>query len=381
PREGLAAAVDVGTTTVVAQLLDLKTGRVLAVCSGMNEQAIHGADIMSRVTHAAIGGLDELAGIIRRQVGEMLNTLLEESGANPTDLKQAALVGNTVMHHIFSRLDVSPLAHHPFAPDHLEMQSFTADELGWADGVDNLRVMFLPCLGGFVGSDILAGVIATRLHERSSPAALVDLGTNGEMVVGNRERLLCASTAAGPAFEGARIAMGMRAATGAIVEVTLQDGHPRCRVLGRTAPRGICGSGLVDAVAVGLEMGAVLPNGRLTNGSDFMLSPPVYLTQCDVRELQLAKGAIATGLRILVERWGTHLDQLSRVYLAGAFGNYMNLSSAARIGLLPLRSDQLEAAGNTALRGAKLALFQIANLRKTCASIRSMTEHISLNED
>ena len=163
---------------------------------------------------------------------------------------------------------------------------------------------FLPCLGSFVGSDILAGLLATKLHESERLAALIDLGTNGEIVVGNRERMLCASTAAGPAFEGARISMGMRAATGAISEVRVRDGGLECHVLGNVAPRGICGSGLVDAVAAGLELGWISPKGRLANGDSLALAGPVSLNQWDVRELQLAKGAIAAGLRILLEQWG-----------------------------------------------------------------------------
>src|SRR5262249_39987050 len=155
-----------------------------------------------------------------------------------------------------------------------------------------------------VGSDILAGLLATGLPASSEPAALIDLGTNGEIIVGNRDRMLCASTAAGPAFEGARISMGMRAATGAISEVSWRDGQFHCRVLGGVEPRGICGSGLVDAVAAGLEAGSIQPNGRIANDSTLGLAAPVALVQKDIRELQLAKGAIAAGFRILLRRWG-----------------------------------------------------------------------------
>jgi uncharacterized 2Fe-2S/4Fe-4S cluster protein (DUF4445 family) len=242
-------------------------------------------------------------------------------------------------------------------------------------------VHFLPCLGGFVGSDILAGVLSTHLHESEALVGLIDLGTNGEIVIGNRERLLCASTAAGPAFEGARISMGMRAATGAISEVTLQDGVLHCRVLGRVAPRGICGSGLVDAVAAGLDLGAIAPSGRFTRGSQLELAPPVVLRQKDVRELQLAKGAIAAGLKILLRQWGARVEDLSRVYLAGAFGNYISRRSARRIGLIDLDPGIVEPAGNTALRGAKLALFDLGAGNGAYPDLRQRATHVSLNED
>ena len=190
------------------------------------------------------------------------------------------------------------------------------------------------------------------------PVALVDLGTNGEVVVGNRERMLCASTAAGPAFEGARIRMGMQAATGAISEVRVAGGTLDCRVLGGVPARGICGSGLVDAVAAGLELGVVLPNGRFSsNREGWAFCPPVSLTQGDVRELQLAKGAIAAAIKLLIKAWGTDGGQLGCVYLAGAFGNYVSRASARRIGLIEFPDEAVSPSGNTALLGAKLALF------------------------
>jgi uncharacterized 2Fe-2S/4Fe-4S cluster protein (DUF4445 family) len=193
--------------------------------------------------------------------------------------------------------------------------------------------------------------------------------------------MLCASTAAGPAFEGARISMGMRAATGAISEVRVNGGQLRCHVLGNVLPRGICGSGLVDAVAAGLDLGWIKANGRLGNGNSMELMPPVVLTQGDVRELQLAKGAIAAGLRILVEQRGATLQDLSRIYLAGAFGNYINRASARRIGLLDFPAAQVSPAGNTALLGAKLALFGLHEQDGAYADLRRKIRHVSLNED
>jgi uncharacterized 2Fe-2S/4Fe-4S cluster protein (DUF4445 family) len=209
---------------------------------------------------------------------------------------------------------------------------------------------------------------------------LIDLGTNGEIVLGNADRLLCAATAAGPAFEGARISMGMRAATGAISQVEAFGGRLQCHVLGGVQPRGICGSGLVDAAAASLDLGWLLPNGRLVSGQSLELIPPVFVSQKDVRELQLAKGAIAAGIRLLLQQWGATYSDVSQVFLAGAFGNYINQSNARRIGLLRFSPEQIEAAGNTALLGAKLALFDLPRQDLAYPQIRSRTSHLSLNE-
>ena len=380
PQEGLGVAIDLGTTTVVAQLVELGTGHVLAVRMGLNAQARHGADIMSRIEFATQGGgHSALEKLIRDQIGKLMAELLAAAHRQAAELKNIVIVGNTVMHHLFCGLSVEPMSQHPFEPQQDGLQVFHADRLGWKlAGAPNVR--FLPCLGGFVGSDILAGVLATKLHESDALVALVDLGTNGEIVVGNRERMLCASTAAGPAFEGARISQGMRAATGAISQVNITDGRLQCRVLGNVIPRGICGSGLVDAAAAGLDLGWIKPTGRFANGNSIELAPSVALTQGDIRELQLAKGAIAAGLRILVQQWGASLEDLSRIYLAGAFGNYINRASARRIGLLDFPPEKVLPAGNTALLGAKLALFSLHEQDGSYPELRRKIRHVPLNE-
>jgi uncharacterized 2Fe-2S/4Fe-4S cluster protein (DUF4445 family) len=381
-RPGLGVAVDLGTTTLVTQLLDLSTGRVLAVRTALNAQARFGADVMSRVQHGvANGGERQLRDLIRQQIGSLIEQLVFAAHRPAWEITDVALVGNTVMHHLFCGLAIEPLSRYPFESEHLGLQVFHAEDLGWKlSGAAEAR--FLPCLGGFVGSDILAGILATNLSEREDLNGLVDLGTNGEIVIGNRQRLLCASTAAGPAFEGARISMGMRAATGAISEVRLEDHTISCHVLGNVPPQGLCGSGLVDAVAAGLELGRIQPSGRFTDGAaPWELAAPVVLTQSDIRELQLAKGAIAAGIRVLLERFGASAGDLKKLYLAGAFGNYINRASAERIGLISFPSEKVEAAGNTALLGAKLALFRPEGDDGTFARLRQRIEHVPLNAD
>lgn len=396
PREGLGAAIDLGTTTIAAQLLDLQTGNVLGVRTALNAQARHGGDIMSRVEFAMHGGQAELQRLVREQLGQMVGEMLESAGgarsllraesgdggqrtARPTfgELCRVVIAGNTVMHHLFCGINIAPLSAHPFEPVQPGRVRLSPRELGWLLP-ENAVVEFLPCLGGFVGSDILAGIMATGLHQSRELMALMDLGTNGEVVVGNRERMLCTSTAAGPAFEGARIWMGMRAATGAISAVQVEDNLITCSVIGGGEPRGLCGSGLVDAVAAGLELEWIHPSGRMANRTEMPLAGPVLLSATDVRELQLAKGAIAAGLRMLTAKWGASLDDIERLHLAGAFGNYISRASAQRIGLLRVPLNRVASAGNTALLGAKRALFENATVWD---NIAKGVEHVSLNED
>ncbi|HEX8985701.1 MAG TPA: ASKHA domain-containing protein [Bryobacteraceae bacterium] len=378
PRNGLGIAVDLGTTTLVAQLLDLRTARVLAVRTALNPQAAYGADIMSRVQYALGGGQAKLTALVRESVGRLAAGMLATAPAGARRIERIVVVGNSVMHHLFCGVNVDPLSHVPFEPVRDGLENFHAGELGWKLPNDP-AVSFLPCLGGFVGSDILAGVLASRIGEADTLTGLIDLGTNGEILFGTRERMVCASAAAGPAFEAGRISMGMRASTGAISEVAVADGALECRVMGDGEPRGICGSGLVDAVAAGLALGRVLPSGRLANGNRTLpLAGAVALTQADIRELQLAKGAVGAGIRIVLARLGAAAEDVRRVYLAGAFGNYVNRASARRIGMIGFPDGKIEQAGNTALLGAKLALFADS---LEYSDLRRRVEHISLSAD
>ena len=374
PRPGFGVAVDLGTTTLVAQLVSLQSGEVLAVQSALNGQARCGADVMSRLECAERDGQAGLGSLIRAQVGGLVGALLGQAGVE--ELARVVVVGNTAMHHLFGGVPIAALARYPFRPLLPGRLTFSAQEFQWPVP-GNPRVEFLPCIGGFVGADVLAGVIATGMPGRAELSALVDLGTNGEIVVGSRDRLLATSTAAGPAFEGARITHGMRAATGAIGAVRLERGALACRVIGGGPARGLCGSGLVDAIAAGLDLGRIDPGGRMA-GPALQLQDGVALLQADVREFQLAKGAIAAGLRLLTARLGATLDDLVRVHLAGAFGNYVDPASACRVGLLAVPPARIDPAGNTALLGAKLALFQDpGDWDRVARSI----EPVALNED
>jgi uncharacterized 2Fe-2S/4Fe-4S cluster protein (DUF4445 family) len=365
PRDGFGIAVDLGTTTIAAQLLDLRTGQVLAIWTALNDQARHGADVLSRAGYALAGCAAELTGLIRDQIAAMVTDL-----ANGRTLSRIVIAGNSVMHHLFGGLDIMPLATHPFLPERPEALCFTGAALGWTT---NATIDVLPCIGGLVGGDVLAGISATDLKHQRGLTALIDLGTNGEVVVAKNGHMLCTSTAAGPAFEGARIHCGMRAATGAI-DAVATDGS--CHVIGGGAARGLCGSGLVDAVAAGLDNGRIAPSGRLAD--DWMLADGVALTPHDVRELQLAKGAIAAGLKLLTAKFGATPADLDTLYLAGAFGNAISRTAAVRIGLIKTPAERIVAAGNTALKGAKRALFaDIAELEALAKNIG----YVAINEE
>jgi uncharacterized 2Fe-2S/4Fe-4S cluster protein (DUF4445 family) len=380
-RDGTAVVVDLGTTTLVAQLLDLQSGHVLAVETALNPQAVHGADLMTRVDYGLREpGREKLMRSIREKLGELIQGLIRLAPSTMDPPARVLLAGNSVMHHLFCGLDLGPLSQPPFISPQLAARQFTARELGWEIPCDP-EIVFLPCIGGFVGSDILAGILATQMPDSEELIGLADLGTNGEIVIGNRYGIFCASTAAGPAFEAGGIEMGMRAATGAIVEVEAnQEADILCRVLGGGEAQGVCGSGLVDAVATGLNLGLINPSGRLRKEHrPFQLKDAVAITQHDIRQLQLAKGAIAAGISILLKQANARPADLSTFYLAGAFGNYVKSESARRVGLLPFSEEQIQAAGNTSLHGLKTVIFSQA--RHDFDPLLAKIQHVSLASD
>jgi uncharacterized 2Fe-2S/4Fe-4S cluster protein (DUF4445 family) len=293
-------------------------------------------------------------------------------------LQKLAIVGNTAMHHIFSGFDVSPLAQYPFDTPHLHATTFTTSELDWNFEVVG-DITFFPSIGSFVGSDILAGIAATGMHKNDAYCALIDLGTNGEIVVGNKNQLICASTAAGPAFEGTNISMGMRATTGAISSIKIVDNQIKVNVIGNTAPKGICGSALVDAVAIFRELDLIGMFGEINSGENFLsLAGHVGLTQKDINEFQLAKAAIAAGLEILCKKLKIQLSDIQEVYIAGGFGNYINTQHLIQTGMIEVQEEQIRKMGNTALIGAKMFLFLENAITQ---EILSKTQHVNLESD
>ncbi|MDZ7725283.1 MAG: ASKHA domain-containing protein [candidate division KSB1 bacterium] len=375
PRPGTGIAVDVGTTTLVAQLIDLQTAEIKAAATDVNPQSRFGADIMSRVEYAVRQDSALLTRLIRAKVYDLILRLLEQKYT----ADRIVLVGNTVMHHLFCGYDLSPLSMYPFESPHSGQVNLTPEDLDWQLEGDP-TIAFMACIGGFVGSDILAGILASGMHKSNAISCLIDLGTNGEIAVGNRKKILCASTAAGPAFEGINISCGMQAATGALASLQFKDEQLTYHVIGDTdSLRGICGSGLLDAVSGLLESGQLDEWGQLTNGQDRVeVIPGLSLTQNDIRQVQLAKGAVAAGLQILSGKRCGSLDAVDQFYIAGAFGNYLNLNSARRIGLVDAEPDRVRTLGNSALLGAKIMLYmEEAQIQ----SILHAIQHLSLETD
>jgi len=405
PDHPLGVAVDIGTTSVVAYLVDLVTGEHLGSGTAHNPQAQHGADVISRTEYAKNhpGGLARLQREAVGVVNQVVAQALENVPCGPERLYEMTVVGNTCMHHLFLGLDPRYIAESPYIPVATDCLQVAPGHLGVKMNAVG-RVLCLPNIAGYVGADTIGVILATRLTESDKPLLAVDIGTNGEVALWTGERLLCASCAAGPAFEGAQIEYGMRAAAGAISGVELLDGDLRIETIGDEPALGICGSGLFDAMAVALEAGLVDQMGRMAddnkaktlppalaqrlsgeaNTRKILLTPPdgegldIYFTQKDVRELQLAKGAVRAAVELLLKEGGLKVDDLTAVLLAGAFGNYINPPSAVRMGLLPpMDLAKIRGVGNAAGAGAMMALISTSWRQKACA-IAHRAEHIEL---
>lgn len=340
-------AIDIGTTTVVCYLLDGVTGNLLAQESCINPQRQYGADVISRIQHSLDGNGEILSRCIRNALIELTEKVCKKVGISPEDIGTAAIVGNTAMHHLLLNIDPKPLVTPPYMP-----AVFEAMEKG--------KARILSNIAGFVGGDTVGCMVSTRLDQQEELTLLIDIGTNGEMVLGNKDRRIACSTAAGPAFEGAKISCGMRGAEGAVDHVWLEGNEITYHVIGDASPKGLCGSGLLDLVAVLLDTGILDESGYLEE-KEFTLCENVTLTQKDIREVQLAKAAIRAGIELLSENLGTGVSDIQKVYLAGAFGNYMNPRSACRIGMIPpVLLDKIMPIGNAAGEGAKLCALSRA---------------------
>jgi uncharacterized 2Fe-2S/4Fe-4S cluster protein (DUF4445 family) len=364
-------SVDAGSTTIAGHLVDLGSGNVLMTQVCYNTQKKYGADIMTRMSYARENGVKDLKKELNNSIYRLVGNLSEHA---KNEISKINIVGNTFIHHVFCSLNLEPLMTIPYRADSLDQCKFLASDLNWSIK-GNPEVKFLPNLGGYVGSDILAGILSTNLHQKENICLLIDIGTNGEIVLGNRDKLYFSSTAAGPAFEGGKITMGMRADKGAITHAHCENGEIIAETKNSHQPKGICGSGLLDAVACGLQLNKIDTSGKINHESGHLIiQEPVKIFQKDIRELQLAKGAIAAGIDILMQKAGIQPDQIKDVYLAGAFGNYLRVESAIIIGLLNMAKQKINSEGNTALKGAILSLF-----KEDYKEITNIAQRIELN--
>jgi uncharacterized 2Fe-2S/4Fe-4S cluster protein (DUF4445 family) len=384
-----ALAFDLGTTTVVATLLDLETGTPAAVRSMLNRQQPYGADVISRVSatmldDAALGALEARA---HETLSQLAAEVCDEAGIDPAEVYEIVLVGNVTMTQLALGIDPEPLSMAPFIVASHDLPPALASDFGVAVHPRAPAIVF-PSLGAYVGGDIVAGMLATGLTRDKRVRLFIDVGTNSEIALGSNERVLATAAPAGPAFEAAQIRCGMRAAEGAIEGVKIRDGELELQVIGDVEPAGICGSGLVDCVAEMVQAGLLDHSGRFTDdprmtkiGEErvFMLADDVYLSQRDVRELQFAKASIATGWNILLREMGLSPDDISQVLLAGSFGAYLSPASAVRIGLVPpLALPRIVSAGNVASEGAKMAALSHRE-RAEARSIVHEVEYVELS--
>jgi uncharacterized 2Fe-2S/4Fe-4S cluster protein (DUF4445 family) len=396
--ECFGVAFDVGTTTLVGTLMNLRTGMAAGVLSTLNGQAPFGADVISRISHGMNGpdSVLELQTAVVATMNSILGDLYRETGVAREQTYEAVVVGNATMLHLLFGIDPSPLAVMPFTPAFMEPLLVPAAEVGL-----NIHphgyIQTLPALGAYVGADIVAGVLATSVVREDKLRVFVDVGTNGEIVLGSAQRALATAAPAGPAFEGSQIRCGMRATDGAIEGVQLGD-TVELQVIGGDIPaQGICGSGLVDAVAQLLLAGLLDHSGRMKTKEDvpghplrdrlievdgvraFLLAEGVYLSQKDIRELQFAKGSIATGIKVLMNILGVETKDLDEVLLGGSFGSYLNPESAKIIGLVPpVDVDRIIAVGNSAGEGAKIALLSYRE-RQVAFELPARIEYVELS--
>lgn len=356
------AAVDIGTTTVAAYLLRGEDGTVCAVASGKNPQSQYGADVINRANYCLTHGMEDVTGCIRAMVNQLLAEMAQKAGISVQEIYALSVAGNTCMHHMFLGIAVDSLTKAPYVPAVQEAMICSSQECGIAMHPE-AEVWMLPNIAGFVGADTVGCLLSSGLAMEQEWTLLVDIGTNGEMVLGKDRRLLTCSTAAGPAFEGAGITCGMRGASGAISHVRWNGQAWEYETIDFGKPLGICGSGILDLAAELLRSGQMDEGGYLeeeiilADGEESGNGEPIRFTQRDVRQLQLAKAAIAAGIRMLAMRAGIALGDIQNVLIAGAFGNFMQPESACAIGLIPQElSGKIRMIGNAAGEGAKLVL-------------------------
>ena len=445
-KEELATACDIGTTTVACHLLSLKTGRALVTTAYPNIQRSYGADVISRIEAAKSDKLEEMRAAITGQIQQMINECLSRCGRENGRIRKLVITGNTVMCHLFTGLSPESIGRAPFMPQEYFGRNYKGGELGFAN-VDDIYIM--PAVSGYVGGDITSDMLyidmykttaciqntgvsksdttgqdiltanelqqnrleqdkqdTGKLVQREKEMLILDIGTNGEMVLGKSNDYTCCATAAGPAFEGAEIELGMSAVSGAISRVWIENDQIQVEVIGadrekgQTATaKGICGSGLIDALYVFLSLGLIDETGRIKThrqvpykyhrylGDDeeendcIFLTDDVYITQDDIRKLQLAKGAVAAGIAVLMQARGLKCDDIGQVFIAGGFGSVLDKHSAAGIGMIPAELvDRTVAIGNAAAGGAMIAAIN-PNAEKRLDEIAKSMKYIELSSD
>ena len=368
-------AVDIGTTTLVVSLVNLVTHQVVAIKKILNPQKAYGADVISRIMHVGEDPEHTLGALVRDAIEDMAKALIEESGYNSAHIESMVISGNTTMIYLLLEMDPSALAIAPFATVDMAMKVCDAREL--FSRTHGFKVTILPWISAYVGGDILAGLYATHLLDEGANVVFVDIGTNGEMVLKTGRRMIAAATAAGPAFEGANIRCGMGSVGGAICEIKSDGKGYDVETLGDSEPLGICGSALIDAVALLHRQGIVDDMGFMAEPVMFYKDIGIYPE--DIRQVQLAKAAIMAGIDVLLEEAGLTYEDIDHFYLAGGFGSHLNIDNSAYIGLIPPRvTDRVTVVGNTSLAGSVRYLLE-KNGAGEIEALKSSVEYLELS--
>ncbi len=387
-------AVDVGTTTVVAQLVDLRTGRVIGVDGSHNLQARYGEDVISRMIYACgKGGLSPVQKAVIKNINQLVDNLTREHGIEKDDITAMVAAGNTTMSHFLLGLSPCSIRLDPYVPTANEFPLCRAADIGIRINPRGI-LHTIPCVASYVGGDIVAGVMACGIQDQEAVKGLIDIGTNGEIAIGNSDWLVCCSASAGPAFEGGGTRCGMRAIKGAIEKIQIRDGRLHYETIGNASPRGICGSGLIDCIYELVKNGIIGADGKfdrsrkddrlvtteeipsyiIAPGEESETGTPVVITESDIDNLIKSKGAVFAAIKSLLDYLGLGFEQIDTLYVAGGFGSFLNIPKSVAIGLLPdIPEEKIQFIGNSSLTGARRSLLFEEDL-ETCLNIsRSMT--------
>ncbi|MGE5474696.1 MAG: ASKHA domain-containing protein [Ignavibacteriales bacterium] len=395
----IGAAVDIGTTTIVLSIINLVSGELISTESAMNPQIANGADVISRIAYVESNPskLKEMQGLVVSAVNWLISLSLKSLGLKESCISKMVVSGNTVMLHMFLGFDVQSLGVYPYQAKNIGVLIKNGEKIGLNIAKDS-EVLILPCISAFLGADIVSGLLETRLFENEKMSILLDIGTNGEIVAGNKSRMVGCSTAAGPAFEGASIRCGSINVKGAIDKVFLHDGDVEYSTIGNIPPKSICGSGIIDMTAVLLQEEIIQLNGRMISADESANSKvieykgmPAFLiargenqvifTQEDVRKVQLAKSAVITGINLIMKRLNIDYKDVDKLYIAGNFGTFLDINNAIKIGLIPEPlKDKIVIVGNSSIKGAEKCLID-NQLTEKCLKIQRQVEYYDIGRD
>ncbi|WP_456329686.1 ASKHA domain-containing protein [Archaeoglobus sp.] len=392
-------AIDIGSSKIICHLVDLVNGKTVARGYTENPQVAYGEDVVSRITYTSKKeeNLKKLQEIVVDAINGIIDKICKEADVRYDEIYEAVVVGNSVMHHLFFGIYPKFISVSPFTPAVRKGISYPAREVGLKINGDG-HVTSLPLIAGFVGADATSNLVITKIHEKEEISIVIDIGTNTEIILGNKSRLLACSAPSGPAFEGAHISHGMKAVSGAIEKVRIVDDEVIYETVDNVKPKGICGSGMIDLVAELYKAGIINRNGKFVKETKRIIKDGVpkfvvawadetetgkeiTVTEKDINELLMAKGAIRSGWMILMERLGIEANEISKVYLAGSFGRHINIENAKTIGLLPdIPEDRIVFAGDTAVGGAKMALKSVEE-REKIEEVVGKIEYVELSAD